>query len=236
LPTILIVNCINIGVVRGIGVPNYSNSLQGTISMIIYSIYKATNIINKKVYIGFTKYGLKRSQGHIFSKKTNNPFHNALRKYGKESFTWEIIYQSIDQDHTLNVMEPYFIKEYNSYIDFPNSNGYNATPGGSKNYIHSKQALSVLSNKTKLQWQDPNYRQLMVNFNKAKWSNPEFLSRRNKGWEITTPTNEIIISVNLAEFCREHSLDNGCMVAVSKGNRDHHKGYTCKRINLKDYS
>ena len=200
--------------------------------MIIYSIYKSTNLINGKVYIGFTKNGLNRSHGHIFAKKTNNPFHNALRKYGKESFIWEIIYQSIDQDHTLNVMEPYFIKEYNSYIDFSNSNGYNATLGGNNSYGHSSEALTKIINNSKLQWQNDSYREMMLNYNKTKWDNPDFLNRRTKGWEITTPDNEKIICLNLAKFCRENNLDDGCMVAVSKNNRLQHKGYLCKRISL----
>jgi len=199
--------------------------------MNIYSIYKATNICNGKVYIGYTKHGLARSIGHIYAKKTNNPFHNAIRKYGKENFSWEIIYQSKDQEHTLNAMEPYFIKEYNSFIDFENSNGYNATLGGGE-HTHSAQALIKMSNRAMEQWKNVDYRNMMIEFNKTKWSNNEFLKRRTQGWEITTPQKETVICKNLAEFCRQHNLDDGCMVAVSKNYRQQHKGYVCKRIHI----
>jgi group I intron endonuclease len=200
--------------------------------MTIYSIYKATNTINGKLYIGFTKNGLGRIHGHRNAKRANNPFHNALRKYGMEAFTWEIIYQSKDQDHTLNVMESYFIAEYNSHIDAVDSNGYNSTTGGGASYILSDTAITSIRNKAKVQWTNPEYRNKMTEYNKTRWTNPEFLKNKKNGWEITTPTGEVITCVNLAAYCRLHNLDNGCMVSVSKNNRPQHKGYTCKRISF----
>lgn len=53
-------------------------------------------------------------------------FHKAMKKYGIENFDWEILYQSMERDHTLKTMEPYFIQEQNSFIP----NGYNMTRGG----------------------------------------------------------------------------------------------------------
>lgn len=200
--------------------------------MIIYSIYKATNIVNGKVYIGFTKNVSKRIQYHQKSKKSNNPFHNAIHKYGVKNFTWEILYQSKDHDHTLNAMEPYFIREYNSFIDFENSNGYNATLGGGKKYKYSKKSISLISDSVKKQWLNNEYKNKMINCNKTKWTNQDFLTKRDKGWEIITPSGEKIICINLAEFCRLHNLDNGSMTRVSKQFRSHHKGYKCKRISF----
>jgi hypothetical protein len=50
-----------------------------------------------------------------------------MRKYGFDSFIWEIIYQSLDKKHTLCEMEQFFIKQYNSI----HPNGYNMKEGGS---------------------------------------------------------------------------------------------------------
>jgi hypothetical protein len=53
-------------------------------------IYKATNKINNKSYIGQTTETLDiRIRRHLYSIKTrrNYYFCNALRKYGKENFT-----------------------------------------------------------------------------------------------------------------------------------------------------
>jgi len=95
--------------------------------MNIYTIYKATNIINNKVYVGFTSLAPEeRVSAHLKNVKTiDTKFYNAIKKYGKENFLWEIIYQSLDYEHTLKVMENYFIIEYDSF-----KNGYNSTLGG----------------------------------------------------------------------------------------------------------
>lgn len=96
--------------------------------MNIYSIYKATNTINGKVYVGFDSHWPKRKSEHksaAIRDTSYNKFYNAIKKYGWESFVWEIVYQSIDGDHCLNTMESYFISEYNSLAE-----GYNSTRGG----------------------------------------------------------------------------------------------------------
>lgn len=94
--------------------------------MLIYSIYKITNKINQKVYIGYTENINKRIQEHKNSSKSkNNKFYKAIRKYGWDNFYFEIIYQSPDSEHCLNVMENYFITQYDSF-----TNGYNSTLGG----------------------------------------------------------------------------------------------------------
>lgn len=93
----------------------------------IFSIYKAINTINNKVYIGFTsKWPLRISQHLSHSKNSKTAFHKAIQKYGKENFSWELLYQSKDLEHTKTIMEPYFISEYNSF----GKNGYNLTEGG----------------------------------------------------------------------------------------------------------
>ena len=203
-------------------------------STTIYSIYKATNIINNKVYIGYSKHGLGRKYQHLEkSVNSNLPFHNAIQKYGNDAFIWEIIYQSQDGDHTLNEMEPYFIKEYRSFVDFTDSNGYNATLGGKQSSNHSTATKKLLSKYTKKQWENEDYRNKMISYNKTKWSNPKYIENRINGWEVEDPKGMKTVVSNLAEFCRNNNLDDGCMTAVAKGKRKHHKGYKCTRIKLK---
>jgi len=93
-------------------------------------IYKAT-FSNGKCYIGQTTRSLDaRKRDHISSKnKENVVFHNAINKYGENDIIWEIIDIS-DSITELNEKEMYWIKFYNSYIHFENSNGYNMTLGG----------------------------------------------------------------------------------------------------------
>lgn len=96
-------------------------------------IYKVTNNINGKVYIGKTVETVEtRFKEHLreaySQKQWNRPFHLALIKYGKENFSLEILEEVPFEK--LNEKEIYYIKKYNSYIHFENSNGYNATLGG----------------------------------------------------------------------------------------------------------
>jgi len=94
--------------------------------MNIYSIYKATNKVNGKVYIGFDSNWPHRKNSHkCYHKNGDTKFYRAIKKYGWDNFDWEIIYQSKDKIHTKDIMENYFIEQYHSY-----KNGYNSTLGG----------------------------------------------------------------------------------------------------------
>ncbi len=94
--------------------------------MNIYSIYKATNKTNGKVYIGIDKNWPTRKYAHKSKAKydTGFHFHKAIRKYGWENFDWEVIYETSDYDD-LKKCEIKLISEYNSY-----EKGYNKTFGG----------------------------------------------------------------------------------------------------------
>lgn len=93
-------------------------------------IYKITNTINGKVYIGqvYNKSIEKRFIRHIKCACPNNPMliDRAIYKYGKENF----IVEQIDEANSiseLNEKEQYWIKFYNSTDKMF---GYNLTPGG----------------------------------------------------------------------------------------------------------
>ena len=99
--------------------------------------------MNGKIYIGYTETSIKkRWQRHLESRRQGSKtiLYNAIRKHGEKNFIIEEIYQSYNKKHTLQEMEGYFIKEYNSFFEF--GQGYNMTYGGnggdtsaSPNYI-----------------------------------------------------------------------------------------------------
>ncbi len=116
--------------------------------MIIHTIYKFVNTINGKVYIGFDSKWPNRIIVHKSSSKNQDTkFYRAIRKYGWDKFEYSVIYQSYDKDHTLKVMENYFINEYDSF-----HNGYNSTLGGDGvlGLIHSENAKRNISMKNKI--------------------------------------------------------------------------------------
>ena len=91
-------------------------------------IYKVTNKLNNKIYIGQTIQNLsERKAKHYYKarqKEYDTHFINALRKYPEESFIWEIIDQANSQEE-LDSKEKYWIQYYNSIND-----GYNTKDGG----------------------------------------------------------------------------------------------------------
>lgn len=93
----------------------------------MYYIYKATNKINGKIYIGQTVDFKRRKAEHLSSKKGVHAkcvFHKAIQKYGKENFIWEII-DKCNTPEEAEYLENKYIVEYNSCVSFENSNGYN---------------------------------------------------------------------------------------------------------------
>jgi len=105
----------------------------------IYRIYKCTNEINGKTYIGFTHKTLaKRIIEHKSSAKSGSDYllHKAIRKYGVDSFKWECLYESFDKELVLFTMENHFIMENNSY--FETGYGYNMTFGGQGGMLGKK--------------------------------------------------------------------------------------------------
>jgi group I intron endonuclease len=115
--------------------------------MKIYTIYKATNIINNKTYVGFDSNWPSRKNKHKnYHLKKITKFYSAIKKYGWDSFEWTVLYQSKDKNHTLNEMENFFIEEYDSI-----NSGYNLIPGGSnrKNCRQSEETKNKISKKFK---------------------------------------------------------------------------------------
>jgi len=80
-------------------------------------IYKVINKINGKVYIGQTTQGLeKRMKQHLYCVKKGHSslvLYRAIRKYGQENFSWDII-DYCDSGEELSLQEMYYIKKYKS--------------------------------------------------------------------------------------------------------------------------
>lgn len=115
-------------------------------------IYKVTNNINNKIYIGQTIQSLKerKRQHYKFAKnKHNYKFSNALNKYNIDDFLWEILEDDI-LIKNLNDKEVYYINLYDSF-----KKGYNSTPGKYDRFIrgctkeYKNTIVEVYNTKTK---------------------------------------------------------------------------------------
>ena len=94
----------------------------------MYTIYRATNVLNDYCYVGQTIRPLKqRKYHHLYSSRKEIPkykFHKALKEIGCDNFIWDIL-DTTDDRIEADRLEKLYILEYNS-IEL----GYNVSKGG----------------------------------------------------------------------------------------------------------
>lgn len=232
--------------------------LTRSISMDIYTIYKATNIINGKSYIGFdSNFPERRREHKNLTKKSdiNTIFHKAIIKYGWDNFDWEILYQSYDRDHTLNTMENHFIIEHNTYAGYPNG-GYNLTLGGEgtfgkiknnyKRYTFIDENANVIEienlldfcRKNKLSYcsmtavacgHQKSHKGYKLPENKD-YNPPD----KNKIYEFIDPNGNIVKTSNLSQYSVDNNICSSSLYQVATGRIKFYKLY--RNINFPDYT
>ena len=103
-------------------------------------IYKITNLINQKSYIGQAVDIESRFRQHkttAYNEKSHNyeyPLYRAIRKYGLENFSFEVLEECLRSD--LNQKEKYWVAKYDTYF-----NGYNQTLGGDGGIVAPKEKI-----------------------------------------------------------------------------------------------
>lgn len=108
-------------------------------------IYKTTNLINNKIYIGKEQ---TLRKGYLGSGKL---IRRAIAKYGKEHFSKEILEKCTTVKELID-KEIYWINYYNSRdINI----GYNITKGGNGGQTVSNERMSEIKKEL---WKDPNHR------------------------------------------------------------------------------
>lgn len=144
-------------------------------------IYKITNNINNKVYIGKTtkerptdRFSQHRYlANHPEQDNSNSILYIAMRKCGIDNFSFEIIEKI--EDSLLNEREKYWIKKNNSM----SPNGYNLTEGGegTKGYsrIQSQEEKEQKSQKMLEHWKNnPQKREEYSKRTSQLWENEEY--------------------------------------------------------------
>lgn len=221
----------------------------------MYSIYRITNKINGKLYIGYSKRPEARWSDHkkytLGGKK--GVLYDTMRKHGINNFTFEIIFQSYDGSYIKDIMENFFIMEFNTRTP----EGYNNAPGGQggairTGYKHSDCTKAKISraNKGKKHSletivkmksaragrpgrpQSEKTKRIMSDKAKLRKYNPlcrSYVSGINnptsKTYIISTPDNKDIQITNLTYFCAENNLHQGEMRKTLRGEARQHKGY-----------
>jgi group I intron endonuclease len=105
-------------------------------------IYKFTHLVSGRCYIGQTTQDPNRRRlEHISDSRYTTKeyhFHNALRKYGVDSFVFEVI-DSANSLEELNLLEEKYVVQYDSI-----NNGFNIRQAGG-NKLHSEESKQRMS-------------------------------------------------------------------------------------------
>lgn len=208
-------------------------------------IYKITNNVNNKLYIGQTTVSLQqRWQRHCWASesKKNMPISLAIAKYGKNNFSIEIIC-TCDSQSELDKKEIYYATLYNTF----SPNGYNLRAGNGPGSMSDETKIKIsLSNKGKKR-SDETRKRLSESHkgHKHAQSTKDKLSMKNKGkippdhvreaairWNeksywVTFPDGTTRHITNMKRFCQTYGLSPSKMCNVAKKRSKHHKKFYC---------
>jgi group I intron endonuclease len=139
------------------------------------AIYKITNLVNGKVYIGQTMgQVIKRYKKHLSQINCVNvcsALYSAFSKYGKDNFIVSTVISGDYSKEELNELEIFFIKKFNSM----SPNGYNLQTG--KNSFNlAENVKKQISNK--LKGRNISWKHKVSEGVKNLWENKEYREKQ----------------------------------------------------------
>lgn len=145
-------------------------------------VYKVTNLINGKCYIGKDKH----NDPNYFG--SGRRINSAIKKYGKENFIKEILEYCNTYDE-LRDREVYWIKKFNAALstDYYNIAEENFGVGNFKGFteedwIKFSEKMSIVNSK---KWEDSNFRSKMSNSLKSWHKNMSADKKQQRGEKIS---------------------------------------------------
>lgn len=204
-------------------------------------IYKITNTINNKIYIGQTVRTLDERMAEHYRHNVT-VIDIALNKYGKDAFKIDIIDRA-DSIEELNEKEIYWIKHFDCMVP----KGYNQCYGGENTmgYKHKELSKKKMSDSKKNMYfgnDNPFYGKTHSEEQKQKWrdsrrgmkhlSNDQIEKLRkshHKVGVLNVDTGEVFDSIKIA--AKKYNLKDTHITRVCKGKRKTTGGYRWEYIN-----
>lgn len=110
----------------------------------MYNLYKITNLLNNKCYIGITNRNPEERFAEHKKPSSSSFIGKAIQSDGINNFSFEVILTNIP-DNEISEIECEYIQKYNSLLP----NGYNADLGGVEYHKHSDYIKNIISEKGK---------------------------------------------------------------------------------------
>lgn len=224
----------------------------------MYYVYKVTNTVNDKVYIGQTVKNppSHRWNQHWYDAKNNNKgmaFHSALRKYGRDMFIFEVIAVCFTVDDA-NFAEIFYIDKYNSVAP----TGYNITTGGNYAPMSESTRLKMIEVAKNRPPVSEETKQKLRDVWKKRGTDVPYLFQNgrvppNKGVPMSESTREKVRKAKLKyqylitfpdgtetttnsmrKYCRDNNLSSTCVFRVINGEKESYNGVKFTRLKRLD--
>lgn len=218
-----------------------------------YLIYKTTNIVNGKYYVGAHR-TKDRNDSYLGS---GVALKRAIEKYGKENFNREILEECESED----IMFKREAEIVDVILEDPNS--YNMTRGGKGGFNHIDNtgdanpmrdptvAIRVGEAVARTKSKDPKYAKIarenlakatesnrgkkrpehserMRDISREIWKRPgvkqKFKDTKNGWFEVTTPEGEVILTNRLTELCEDYKIPFNTVWTNSRSEKSISKG------------
>ena len=143
-----------------------------------YYVYKHT-APNGKIYIGITQQRPAKRWGSGYNYDYNDHLFNAIKKYGWENFSHEILFSELSREDAM-------AKEIEliAFYDSANRNkGYNVSPGGAAQTDETKAKIQATREERKLD-------ELQSQRSKERWADPEYREKTIKNMQGQVRTEE----------------------------------------------
>ena len=189
----------------------------------LYYIYLITNKINNKKYVGWSHSPKDRWIKHLWESVNGSEYylHRALKKYGSDNFSFEVVYQSENGKHTRDIMESKFIKEYDSFIP----NGYNMTRDGegTLGYSHTPETRKKQSETRKSRLKTGEIIHGHLGTHHSQETKDRIFSKNAHLYNITFKDGRCITVKGLNTWARENKHSAGNLHNVLTGKRPFYK-------------
>ena len=170
-------------------------------------IYKITNKINGKIYIGQTlRYYKKRFEEYRKKIGSNNiHLNNAFNKYGIDNFTFEVIDNSATNIDELNEKEIYYI---NFYETCNREKGYNISSGGRNSIVSEETKLKMsLAGKGKKQTEEHVNKRIARGVEALKHGRPKTEEQKQYLSEVLKGENSPLYGIARTEEVKKKSSE-----------------------------